>query len=100
MFVMLIESSRQCMCIAMCWNMFWLVIRSLRYFELFKLMVKAMTQYMQDMKNQSMCLCKKKHFESIEIDIRTDTGKPIPFEYGKVIVTLHFRLRKIPYLLQ
>ncbi len=42
----------------------------------------------------------KKHFESIEIDIRTDTGKPIPFEYGKVIVTLHFRLRKIPYLLQ
>jgi len=42
----------------------------------------------------------KKHFESIEIDIRTDTGKPIPFEYGKVIVTLHFRLRKVPYLLQ
>jgi len=46
----------------------------------------------------------KKHFDSIEIDIRTDTGKPVPFEYGKVIgkviVTLHFRLRKVPYLLQ
>src|SRR6218665_382649 len=47
MFVMLIEVSRQCMCIAMCWNMFWLVIRGLRYFELFKWLAKAMTQYMQ-----------------------------------------------------
>lgn len=42
----------------------------------------------------------QKHFDSIEIDIRSDTGKPIPFQYGKVIVTLHFRLRKVPYLLQ
>src|SRR6218665_2460593 len=41
----------------------------------------------------------KKNFDSIEIDIGSDTGKPVPFEYGKVIVTLHFRLRKIPYLL-
>ena len=42
----------------------------------------------------------KKNFDSIEIDIRNDIGKPIPFEYGKVIVTLHFRLSKILYLLQ
>jgi len=42
----------------------------------------------------------QKSFDSIEIDIRSDTGDPIPFESGKVIVTLHFRLRKIPYLLQ
>jgi len=42
----------------------------------------------------------KKNFDSIEIDIRNDNGKPIPFEYGKVIVTLHFRLSKVPYLLQ
>lgn len=33
----------------------------------------------------------KKNFDSIEIDIRTDRGKPVPFERGKVIVTLHFR---------
>jgi len=42
----------------------------------------------------------KKNFDSIEIDIRSDVGKPISFEYGKVIVTLHFRLSKVPYLLQ
>jgi hypothetical protein len=42
----------------------------------------------------------QKTFDSIEIDIRTDVGNPIPFEYGKVIVTLHFRRSKIPYLLQ
>jgi len=42
----------------------------------------------------------QKNFDSIEIDIRSDTGNPIPFEYGKVIVTLHFRLSKSPYLLQ
>jgi len=42
----------------------------------------------------------QKSFDSIEIDMRSDTGDPIPFEYGKVLVTLHFRQRKIPYLLQ
>ena len=41
-----------------------------------------------------------KTFDSLEIDIRSDTGNPIPFEYGKVIVTLHFRRCKIPYHLQ
>src|SRR6218665_1097124 len=42
----------------------------------------------------------KNNFDSIEIDIRNDAGKPISFEYGKLIVTLHFRLSKIPYLLR
>ncbi len=42
----------------------------------------------------------KKNFESLEIDIRTDTGIPVPFEYGKVVVTLHFRLCKSSYFLQ
>ena len=42
----------------------------------------------------------RKNFDSIEIDIKTDTGQPIPFAHGKVIVTLHFRLCKIPYLIQ
>jgi hypothetical protein len=42
----------------------------------------------------------QKNFDSIEIDIRTDAGTPVPFEYGKVLVTLHFRHSKIPYLLQ
>src|ERR1043165_2632417 len=42
----------------------------------------------------------QKNFDSIEIDIRSDVGSPIAFEYGKVLVTLHFRLCKIPYLLQ
>ena len=34
-------------------------------------------------------LCKE--FGTIEIDIRDDTGRPVPFERGKVVVTLHFR---------
>jgi hypothetical protein len=42
----------------------------------------------------------QKTFDSIEVDIRSDIGSPIPFEYGKAIVTLHFRYCKIPYLLQ
>jgi hypothetical protein len=42
----------------------------------------------------------KKNFESIEIDIRTDAGEVVPFEYGKSSVTLHFRLSKSPYFLQ
>ena len=33
------------------------------------------------------------HFKSIEIDIRDDTGRRVPFEYGRVTVTLHFRRR-------
>ena len=33
------------------------------------------------------------HFKSIEMDIRDDTGRRVPFEYGRVTVTLHFRRR-------
>ena len=32
----------------------------------------------------------KKEFNTVEIDIREDTGRPVPFEFGKVIATLHF----------
>jgi len=42
----------------------------------------------------------QKSFDSIEIDLRSDFGNSIPFQYGKAIVTLHFRRCKIPYLLQ
>ena len=34
------------------------------------------------------------HFKSIEINIRYDTGRFVPFEYGKVTMTLHFRRRR------
>ena len=34
-----------------------------------------------------------KSFENVEILLRTDTGKPVPFERGKVVVTLYFRQR-------
>ena len=33
-------------------------------------------------------------FHSIEVDIRDDMGRRVPFEYGRVTVTLHFRRRK------
>ena len=33
----------------------------------------------------------QRQFQEIEIMLRDDTGKPIPFERGKVVVTLHFR---------
>ena len=36
----------------------------------------------------------QKHFRTIEIDIKKDTGEKVPFELGKLVVTLHFRKRK------
>lgn len=36
----------------------------------------------------------QKSFESIEIDIRDDIGKSVPFESGKLVTTLHFRKRR------
>lgn len=42
----------------------------------------------------------KKMFDSIEIDIRNDSGTPVPFEFGKVVLTLHFRMSKSPYFLR
>ena len=35
-----------------------------------------------------------KEFTTIEIDIRDDAGRRVPFERGRVTVTLHFRRRK------
>ena len=32
-----------------------------------------------------------KSFEDMEILLRTNTGEPMPFEHGKVVITLHFR---------
>ena len=34
-----------------------------------------------------------REFGTIETEIRDDTGRPVPFERGKVMVTLHFRRR-------
>jgi hypothetical protein len=42
----------------------------------------------------------KKHFDSILVDIRDDVGHNIPFEYGKVVVILHFRQVKQNYFSQ
>jgi len=42
----------------------------------------------------------QKEFDTIDIDIRRDTGDLIPFESGKSAVTLHFRLCKNPYFLK
>jgi hypothetical protein len=36
--------------------------------------------------------------QTVEIDIRDDTGVKIPFERGRVVVTLHCRKRKESYL--
>ena len=36
----------------------------------------------------------RSNFNSIEVDIRNDMGRRVPFEYGRVTVTLHFRRRK------
>lgn len=36
-------------------------------------------------------LVQQKHFDTVELDIRDDTGRRVSFERGKVVVTLHFR---------
>ena len=33
----------------------------------------------------------RKQFETIEVNIKQDTGETVPFELGKVLLTLHFR---------
>ena len=38
-----------------------------------------------------------REFEDVEIEIRDDTGRPVPFERGKVTVTLHLRRRRTGY---
>jgi hypothetical protein len=39
----------------------------------------------------------KKRFDTIEVDIRDDTGAPISFETGRLIATLHIRRASHPY---
>jgi hypothetical protein len=38
-----------------------------------------------------------KEFETIEILITYDTGRKIPFERGRVVITLDFKLHQSPY---
>ena len=40
----------------------------------------------------------RKSFDSIEVNIKDDTGERVPFESGKVIVQLHFRERRPLYI--
>lgn len=40
---------------------------------------------------------KQKMIDTIEIDIRDDTGESIPFINGRVIIKLHFRQQRSPY---
>jgi hypothetical protein len=35
----------------------------------------------------------RREFDSIEIAINSELGKPMPFQYGKPVVVLHFRRR-------
>ena len=37
----------------------------------------------------------RQHFQTIQIDLRLHSGDLVPFERGKVFITLHFRLRQI-----
>lgn len=39
----------------------------------------------------------RKQFDAIEIDIRDDAGRPVRFQRGRVIATIHFRLKKPAY---
>lgn len=33
----------------------------------------------------------QKQFDSVEVSLRLDTGQKVPFEFGRVLLTLHFR---------
>ena len=44
------------------------------------------------------CPLAQRRFQDIQIDIRDDTEKVVPFERGRVVVTLHCRKRKESYL--
>ena len=39
----------------------------------------------------------RKQFETIEVNIKRDTGESVPFEFGRVLLTLHFRQSQPPY---
>ena len=39
----------------------------------------------------------RKQFETVKVDIKTDTGESVPFEFGRVLLTLHFRQSQPQY---
>ena len=39
----------------------------------------------------------RKQFETIEVNIKRDTVESVPFEFGRVLLTLHFRQRHPQY---
>ena len=41
----------------------------------------------------------KKHFQTVEINIMTDTGLPMPFIEGKSVAVLHIKKSSNPYFL-
>ena len=41
----------------------------------------------------------RKEFNTVDIDIRDDTGRSVTFEFGKVVATLHLRGSCNPYFL-
>ena len=41
----------------------------------------------------------RKQFSTVEINIRDDTGRPVPFVFGKVVMTLHVCGSKNQYFL-
>ncbi len=40
----------------------------------------------------------RREFDSIEIAINNELGKPVPFQYGKSVIVLHFRRRLWPII--
>lgn len=40
----------------------------------------------------------RKQFETIEVNIKHDTEELVPFEFGKVLLTLYFRPNQPPLL--
>ena len=41
----------------------------------------------------------REEFNTVDIDMRDDTGRSVPFELGKVVATLHFRRSRNSYFL-
>ena len=39
----------------------------------------------------NMYLLSRKQFETIQVNIKRDTGESVQFEFGRVLLTLHFR---------
>ena len=40
---------------------------------------------------------RRKQFETIEVNIKRDTGESVPFDFGGVLLTLHFRQSQPQY---